>query len=43
MNSILKILGFLIGLLAVAKCVQLLIDFFYENGGKRYITTDNVD
>lgn len=43
MKCFLKILGLIVGVLAAAKLAQILIDYLYENYGKRYITTENVE
>ena len=38
-----KIICAVAGILAAAKLIQLLVDFLYENYGKRYIITDTVE
>lgn len=43
MKCFLKILGLVVAALLAAKLLQILIDYLYENYGKRYITTENVD
>ena len=43
MKVVMKILCFIGGALVLAKLAQVVIDMLYNNYGKRYITTDEVE
>lgn len=43
MKCVIKVVCAIAGILVAAKLAQLLVDFLYENFGKRYITTDSIE